>query len=78
MHGKADVPKVSPSHQHQWVRLADSRGRRSTHAKKANSYCNAHHCVSPTNSPAACTPLICVSAADAFADMQHMGFRGVD
>ena len=39
VHSKADVPKVPPSHKHQWVRLADP-SRQEIHAKKVNSFCN--------------------------------------
>ena len=79
IHSKADVPKVPPSHKHQWVRLADL-SRQEIHLRKDSEFvlhwlslCFAHE--QPRS--LRCAPLMpCLSAADAFADKHRMGIGG--
>ena len=79
VHSKADVPKVPPSHKHQWVRLADP-SRQEIHLRKESEFvlqwlslCFAHE--QPRS--LRCAPLMpCLSAADAFADKRRMGIGG--
>ena len=79
MHSKADVPRVPPSHKHQWVRLADP-SRQEIHLRKEREFvlqwlslCFAHE--QPRS--LRCAPLMpCLSAADAFADKHRMGIGG--
>ena len=76
---KADVPRVPPSHKHQWVRLADPT-RSELHLKQDSKFALTwlSLCFQHEQPRSLCTsPLApCLSAADAFADKHRMGIGG--
>ncbi|CAE7562105.1 unnamed protein product [Symbiodinium sp. KB8] len=77
--GKADVPRVPPSHKRSWVRIFDPH-RGEIHLRQESKFvlewlrhCFAHE--QPRSLRAA--PLLhCLSAADAFADKHRVGIGG--
>ncbi|CAE6932726.1 mfsd7-A [Symbiodinium sp. CCMP2456] len=76
---KQDVPRVPPSHKHQWVRLADPT-RQEIHLRTESKFvlqwlslCFAHE---QPRSLRAAPRMHCLSAADAFADKDRMGIGG--
>ncbi|CAE7197288.1 unnamed protein product [Symbiodinium sp. KB8] len=79
IHSKADVPRVPPSHKHQWVRLSDPQ-RSEIHLKQDSKFvldwlrlCFEHEQPRSLRTP----PIApCLSAADAFAEQHRIGIGG--